>query len=51
MPKIKKKRDFPSKICPVCKLAFHWRRKWSRDWDRVKYCSKRCRLQDRNLQT
>ena len=40
---MKKKCDLPSKICPVCKNPFSWRKKWSKDWNHVKYCSKRCR--------
>jgi hypothetical protein len=31
------------KVCARCGLEFEWRRKWARDWDRVKYCSERCR--------
>ncbi|TLU61025.1 DUF2256 domain-containing protein [Thalassotalea litorea] len=31
-----------SKLCPVCQRCFEWRKKWERDWDKVKYCSKRC---------
>ncbi|MGY8863665.1 MAG: DUF2256 domain-containing protein [Pseudomonadales bacterium] len=38
-----KKADLPQKICIVCDLPFTWRKKWKRDWDRVKYCSERCR--------
>lgn len=37
------KRDLPTKQCPVCGRAFAWRRKWTRDWDAVKYCSDACR--------
>ena len=37
------KRDLPEKICVSCGLPFRWRRKWARDWDNVKYCSRRCR--------
>ncbi|MDB9760697.1 DUF2256 domain-containing protein [Pelagibacteraceae bacterium] len=37
-----KKFDLPSKICPICKRSFKWRKKWKLNWDRVKYCSKRC---------
>ena len=40
---MRKKRDLPKKICVSCGLPFSWRRKWSRDWDNVKYCSRRCR--------
>lgn len=37
-----KKSDLPSKICELCKRPFTWRKKWERDWQNVKYCSKRC---------
>jgi hypothetical protein len=40
---MRKKRDLPQKICATCGLPFSWRRKWSRDWDNVRYCSRRCR--------
>jgi len=35
--------SLPSKICHTCGLAFAWRKKWTRDWDNVKFCSERCR--------
>ena len=37
-----KKKDLPSKLCPVCKRLFVWRKKWFLNWDKVKYCSKKC---------
>jgi len=37
-----KKQNLPSKICPVCKRPFVWRKKWKLNWERVKYCSKKC---------
>ena len=37
-----KKKDLPSKICSGCKRPFVWRKKWRLNWERVKYCSKRC---------
>ncbi|WP_084490587.1 DUF2256 domain-containing protein [Asaia astilbis] len=37
------KADLPEKICPVCKRPFSWRKKWARDWERVRYCSEACR--------
>ncbi|WP_152085928.1 DUF2256 domain-containing protein [Pseudoalteromonas sp. A25] len=36
------KNSLPSKTCVVCLRPFSWRKKWCRDWDNVKYCSKRC---------
>ncbi|UAB81395.1 DUF2256 domain-containing protein [Marixanthomonas sp. SCSIO 43207] len=40
-----KKEHLPTKICPVCNRPFTWRKKWERDWQHVKYCSKRCKKQ------
>ncbi len=42
MPRVTKKADPPTKLCAACGRQFTWRKKWSRDWDQVKYCSKRC---------
>ncbi|MBA3389183.1 MAG: DUF2256 domain-containing protein [Actinomycetota bacterium] len=39
----RKKRDLPTKVCPVCGRPFRWRKKWERDWESVVYCSDRCR--------
>ncbi|MBK7999259.1 MAG: DUF2256 domain-containing protein [Verrucomicrobia bacterium] len=38
-----KKADLPSTMCAACHRAFVWRKKWARDWERVKYCSDACR--------
>jgi hypothetical protein len=43
MSKKYRKSDLLQKICPVCGLAFSWRKKWAKCWDEVKYCSERCR--------
>ncbi|WP_289031512.1 DUF2256 domain-containing protein [uncultured Paraglaciecola sp.] len=37
-----KKSELPTKICMVCERPFTWRKKWQRNWQQVKYCSKRC---------
>ena len=37
-----KKQNLPTKICKVCNRPFAWRKKWKRNWDKVKYCSKKC---------
>ena len=37
-----KKQHLPSKICPTCKRPFVWRKKWRLNWEKVKYCSKKC---------
>ncbi|MGY8892754.1 MAG: DUF2256 domain-containing protein [Burkholderiales bacterium] len=39
---MQKKQDLPHKICLHCGLPFSWRKKWERDWEQVRYCSKRC---------
>ncbi|MDO6820055.1 DUF2256 domain-containing protein [Zobellia russellii] len=38
-----KKIHLPTKVCVVCLRPFVWRKKWERDWENVKYCSKKCR--------
>lgn len=39
-----KKSDLPTKICTTCGLPYTWRKKWAKNWDQVKYCSERCRI-------
>ncbi|MCC4307044.1 DUF2256 domain-containing protein [Alcanivorax marinus] len=41
------KATLPKNTCPVCGRPFRWRRKWARGWDRVIYCSQRCRRSPR----
>lgn len=31
------------KYCDVCGRRIEWRRKWARDWQNVRYCSRACR--------
>ncbi|WP_146514136.1 DUF2256 domain-containing protein [Rubripirellula amarantea] len=38
-----KQRNRDSKPCMCCGRPFAWRRKWSRCWHEVKFCSERCR--------
>ena len=38
-----KKIHLPTKVCPVCKLEFNWRKKWKKDWEQVIYCSEKCK--------
>lgn len=33
----------PDKICATCGRPFAWRKKWEKDWDSVRYCSKACK--------
>jgi len=40
---VRKKSELPVKTCAVCGLPFTWRKKWTRCWDEVRYCSERCR--------
>ncbi|MEO1641734.1 MAG: DUF2256 domain-containing protein [Pseudomonadota bacterium] len=42
------KSNLPTKVCPVCGLPFSWRKKWEKNWDQVKYCSKRCKTATRS---
>ncbi|MBV8972802.1 MAG: DUF2256 domain-containing protein [Sphingomonadaceae bacterium] len=37
------KADLPTKVCAFCQRPFAWRKKWSRDWEQVRFCSDRCR--------
>ncbi|MBM4455163.1 MAG: DUF2256 domain-containing protein [Verrucomicrobia bacterium] len=37
------KGDLPSKICAHCGRPFAWRKKWARDWEKVRFCSNACR--------
>ena len=37
------KNNLDEKICIVCNRPFSWRKKWEKNWENVKYCSKRCR--------
>jgi hypothetical protein len=43
MPKMKRKSDLPQKTCATCGRPFVWRRKWTKDWEEVRYCSDKCR--------
>ncbi|MCY2959176.1 MAG: DUF2256 domain-containing protein [Planctomycetota bacterium] len=38
-----RKEHLPTKTCATCGRPFAWRKKWERDWERVRYCSDRCR--------
>ena len=31
------------KPCTVCGREITWRKKWERDWEQIRYCSKKCR--------
>jgi hypothetical protein len=37
------KENLPRKNCVVCQRPFHWRKKWEKVWEEVRYCSDRCR--------
>lgn len=44
MPRVaRQKSGHEPRICRTCGLPFEWRKKWSRDWENVRYCSSRCR--------
>jgi hypothetical protein len=38
-----RKPNLPEKICAACGRPFAWRKKWARDWEKVRYCSDACR--------
>ncbi|MBN7820320.1 DUF2256 domain-containing protein [Bowmanella yangjiangensis] len=37
------KANLPSKVCMQCQRPFSWRKKWQKNWDEVRFCSKRCK--------
>jgi hypothetical protein len=37
------KEHLPTKVCPMCALPFSWRKRWRNNWERVIYCSEKCR--------
>jgi len=37
------KSALPLKTCAACSRPMSWRKRWSRHWDEVKYCSRACR--------
>ncbi|MFT6285397.1 MAG: hypothetical protein ACJA09_000132 [Alcanivorax sp.] len=39
---VHRKPNLPSKICVTCSRPFAWRKKWEKNWNEVKYCSKQC---------
>jgi hypothetical protein len=39
-----KKQNLPVKICATCGKPFAWRKKWEKNWEAVKYCSEKCRI-------
>jgi len=42
MAKRVEKSQLPTKLCATCARPFAWRKKWARDWENVRYCSRRC---------
>jgi hypothetical protein len=42
MPVAKRKNGFDPKICIACGKPMEWRKKWEKNWENVKYCSKSC---------
>ncbi|MAT14096.1 MAG: hypothetical protein CMJ46_02365 [Planctomyces sp.] len=41
------KPHLPEKICAACGRPFAMRKKWRNCWERVKYCSERCRRESK----
>ncbi|MEK9531479.1 MAG: DUF2256 domain-containing protein [Alphaproteobacteria bacterium] len=48
---MRKKSELPEKQCPICEKPFIWRKKWSKDWENVIYCSERCKRHKKETQT
>ena len=38
------KANLPQKPCVVCGRSYTWRKKWAKNWEEVKYCSKACSM-------
>ncbi|MEI6264476.1 MAG: DUF2256 domain-containing protein [Sphingobacteriia bacterium] len=38
------KANLPQKVCVTCGRSFTWRKKWAKNWEDVKYCSKACSM-------
>ncbi len=36
-----------SRPCAVCGRTMTWRKSWARNWERMRYCSERCRRRRR----
>ena len=45
MPKMVRKGDLPANPCAHCGRPFDWRKKWTKVWDQVRFCSDRCRAE------
>lgn len=43
MPNTTISPDRAPKVCVACGREIEWRKKWERDWEQVRYCSKSCR--------
>jgi hypothetical protein len=37
------KSNLPVKICARCGFPMNWRKRWSKIWDEVKFCSEKRR--------
>jgi hypothetical protein len=35
--------NLPSKVCESCGRLIEYRKKWSKNWEQIKYCSDECR--------
>ena len=40
---MRKPADIPQKNCLTCGKPFIWRKKWELTWDKIHYCSEKCR--------
>ena len=37
------KQSLPFKPCAACGRSMNWRKRWSKTWSEVKFCSEACR--------
>jgi hypothetical protein len=47
IPKKYRKENLPQKTCVICGRPFYWRKKWSKVWNEIKYCSDKCRVKSK----
>lgn len=40
--RIQSDMSLPTRVCQTCGRSFTWRKKWARDWEQVRYCSRSC---------
>lgn len=41
------KAKLAEKICIQCNKPFSWRKKWERNWNEVRFCSLKCKKENK----